>query len=294
MSVPPREGSAPPTATEAPHERVTAASLREKKVRGEPIVMLTAYDFISAQVAERAGVDVILVGDSGAMTVLGYPSTRDVSVDEMLMLVRATRRGATRPMIVGDLPYGSYEAADALALQTARRFMDAGSNAVKLEGGGPIADRARAIVGAGIPVVGHVGLTPQTLGYKVQGKSAERAVEIAREAEALEAAGCFLIVFEAIPAPVAALIAARLTIPVIGIGAGNGVHGQVLVFHDLLGLYDERVPRFVKRYAELKPEMIDAVSRWADDVRSKRYPEPVHTYGIDAGELAKVVEALKQ
>ena len=294
MSVPPREGSAPPTATEAPHERVTAASLREKKVRGEPIVMLTAYDFISAQVAERAGVDVILVGDSGAMTVLGYPSTRDVSVDEMLMLVRATRRGATRPMIVGDLPYGSYEAADALALQTARRFMDAGSNAVKLEGGGPIADRARAIVGAGIPVVGHVGLTPQTLGYKVQGKSAERALEIAREAEALEAAGCFLIVFEAIPAPVAALIAARLTIPVIGIGAGNGVHGQVLVFHDLLGLYDERVPRFVKRYAELKPEMIDAVSRWADDVRSKRYPEPVHTYGIDAGELAKVVEALKQ
>jgi 3-methyl-2-oxobutanoate hydroxymethyltransferase len=282
------------TSSQTPHERVTAASLREKKARGEPLVMLTAYDFGSAQVAERAGVDIILVGDSGAMTVLGYPSTRDVSVDEMLVLVGAVRRGATRPMIVGDLPYGSYEAADALALQTARRFMNAGCDAVKIEGGGPIADRARALVGAGIPVVGHVGLTPQTLEYKVQGRSVERALEIAREAEALEDAGCFLIVFEAIPAAVASLLTARLTIPVIGIGAGEGVDGQVLVYHDLLGLYDERLPRFVKRYAELKPEMIAAVSRWADDVRARRYPEPKHTYAIDEAELMKVEAALKE
>jgi len=265
-------------ASGAPDERVTIASLREKKARGEPLVMLTAYDFMSAQVAERAGVDIILVGDSGAMTVLGYPSTRDVSVDEMLVLVRAVRRGATRPMIVGDLPYGSYEAADALALQTARRFMDAGCNAVKIEGGGPIADRARALVRAGIPVVGHVGLTPQTLEYKVQGKTAERALEIARECASLQDAGCFLVVFEAIPAAVASLLAARLTIPVIGIGAGPGCDGQVLVLHDALGLNPEFQPRFLKRFAELHDAALNGVQQYVSEVRAGAYPDEGHSF----------------
>jgi 3-methyl-2-oxobutanoate hydroxymethyltransferase len=281
------------TSAGAPREeRVTPALIREKKRRGEPIVMLTGYDFLSAQVADRAGVDITLVGDSGAMVMLGYQSTRDVSVDEMLVLARAARRGTTRSLLLGDLPYGSYEGSDELALSTARRFIEAGCEAVKIEGAGPIADRARALVNAGIPVVGHVGLTPQTLEYRVQGRTADRAVEIARDAAELERAGCFALVFEAIPAPLAALIMPRLTIPVIGIGAGNATDGQVLVFHDLLGLYDQRTPRFVKRYAAMKREMIDAVRAWRDDVRARRYPGAEHTYPMDEAELRRAKEAL--
>jgi 3-methyl-2-oxobutanoate hydroxymethyltransferase len=271
------------------------AALGEKKARGEPIVMLTAYDFPSAQIAAAAGVDVVLVGDSGAMTVLGYRSTREVSLDEMLMLARAARRGAPDALLVGDLPFGTYEDSDAQALATARRFVEeAGCDAVKIEGAGPIADRARAIVAAGIPVVGHVGLTPQTVEYRVQGKTSARAIEIAREAAELERAGCAALVFEAIPAGVTDLIVPRLTIPVIGIGAGAGTDGQVLVFHDLLGLYDERVPRFVKRYAHVKRDMVDAVQRWSEDVRTRRYPAPEHTYPIDPAELEAVRVALER
>ena len=281
------------TPVDASVARVTPAAVREKKRRGEPIVMLTAYDYLSAQVADRAGVDITLVGDSGAMVMLGYQSTRDVSVDEMLVLVRAARRGTTRSLLLGDLPFGTYEASDAQALATARRFMDAGCEALKIEGAGTIADRVRALVGAGVPVVGHVGLTPQTLEYRVQGRTADRAIEIARDAIALEQAGCFAIVFEAIPAPLAALIVPRLTIPVVGIGAGGATDGQVLVFHDLLGLYDQRVPRFVKRYASMKSEMIDAVRAWSEDVRARRYPAAEHTYPMDEGELARVKDALE-
>jgi 3-methyl-2-oxobutanoate hydroxymethyltransferase len=270
----------------------TPASIQEKKRRGEPIVMLTAYDHLSAQVADGAGVDIILVGDSGAMVMLGYESTRDVSVDEMLVLARAARRGTTRALLLGDLPFGSYEESDAQALATAKRFVDAGCEAVKIEGAGPIAQRARALVNAGIPVVGHVGLTPQTLEYRVQGRTADRAVEIARDAVSLEQAGCFALVFEAIPAPLAALIMPHLTIPVIGIGAGSATDGQVLVFHDLLGLYDQRTPRFVKRYASLKSEMVDAVRAWSEDVRARRYPAPEHTYTMDDAELERVRKAL--
>ena len=282
-----RAGAAPPS-------RVTPQTLQEKKRRGEPIVMLTAYDYLSAQVADHAGVDVTLVGDSGAMVMLGYQSTRDVSVEEMLVLVRAARRGTARAMLLGDLPFGTYEASDGQALATARRFMDAGCEAVKLEGAGPIADRARALVAAGIPVVGHVGLTPQTLEYRVQGRTADRGIEIARDARSLEQVGCFAIVFEAIPAPLAALIVPRLTIPVIGIGAGGSTDGQVLVFHDLLGLYDQRVPRFVKRYASMKGEMIDAVKAWSADVRARRYPAEEHEYAMEAREVERVREELEE
>src|SRR5438270_9711892 len=227
----------------------TLPRLADKKRLGEPIVMVTAYDYPSAQVAQAAGVDMVLVGDSGAMTVLGYPSTVPVSVDEMLMLAAAVRRGLRTPLLVGDLPFGSYEASDEQAIGTAQRFVkEAGCDAVKLERGGTSAQRARAIVQSGIPVMGHVGLTPQTAtalgGYRAQGRTSARALEVARDALALQEAGCFSIVFEAIPAAVAQELMPRLEVPVIGIGAGSETDGQVLVFHDLLGIYDGHAPRF--------------------------------------------------
>ncbi|HYP47422.1 MAG TPA: 3-methyl-2-oxobutanoate hydroxymethyltransferase, partial [Thermoleophilaceae bacterium] len=213
---------------------VTLSKLAEKKALGEPIAMITAYDYPSAQVAEEAGVDVVLVGDSGAMTVLGAPSTVPVTLDELLMLAAAVRRGMTTPLLVGDMPFGSYEASNEEAIRNAQRFIkEAGCDAVKLERGGTTAERARAIVGAGIPVMGHVGLTPQTAtalgGYRSQGRTAERALEVMHDALALEAAGCFAVVFEAIPSPLTEVIMPRVQVPVIGIGAGPATDGQVLV-----------------------------------------------------------------
>ena len=269
---------------------MTLPRLGEKKRLGEPIVMVTAYDYPSAQVAETAGVDMVLVGDSGAMTVLGYPSTVPVSTDEMLMLAAAARRGLQTPLLVGDLPFGSYEASDEQAIATAQRFVkEAGCDAVKLERGGTSVQRARAIVDAGIPVVGHVGLTPQTAtalgGYRAQGRTAERALNVARDAIALERAGCFALVIEAIPAAVTQSLMARLEIPVIGIGAGPATDGQVLVFHDLLGIYDGHAPRFAKRFGELRELMIAGVATYASEVRTGAFPGPEHTYSIDEDEL---------
>jgi len=269
---------------------MTLPRLLEKKRLGEPIVMVTAYDHPSAQVAEAAGVDMVLVGDSAAMTVLGYPSTVPISLEEMLMLAAAVRRGLRTPLLVGDLPFGSYEGSDEQAVATAQRFVkEAGCDAVKLEGGGRSVQRAQAIVEAGIPVMGHVGLTPQTAtalgGYKAQGRTADRALGVARDAMALQEAGCFSLVFEAIPAAVSEELMPRMEIPVIGIGAGPAPDGQVLVFHDLLGIYDGISPRFAKRYASLKDEMVAGVRAYADDVRARRFPAPEHTYSIDPGEL---------
>jgi 3-methyl-2-oxobutanoate hydroxymethyltransferase len=269
---------------------MTLPRLAEKKRLGERIVMVTAYDYPSAQVAQEAGVDVVLVGDSGAMTVLGYPSTVPVSTDEMLMLASAVRRGLQTPLLVGDLPFGSYEASDEQAIATAQRFIkEAGCDAVKLERGGTSAERARAIVQSGIPVMGHVGLTPQTAtalgGYRAQGRTSDRALAVAQDALALQEAGCFSIVFEAIPAGVAAELMERIEIPVIGIGAGPATDGQVLVFHDLLGIYDGHAPRFAKRYAEVKAEMVAGVAHYADEVRAGTFPAPEHTYSIDDDEL---------
>jgi 3-methyl-2-oxobutanoate hydroxymethyltransferase len=269
---------------------MTLPRLAEKKRLGEPIVMVTAYDYPSAQVAQAAGVDVVLVGDSGAMTVLGYPSTVPVSTDEMLMLASAVRRGLQTPLLVGDLPFGSYEASDELAIATAQRFIkEAGCDAVKLERGGTSVQRARAIIDAGIPVMGHVGLTPQTAtalgGYRAQGRTAERALSVARDALALQEVGCFSLVFEAIPAAVARSLMARLEIPVIGIGAGPATDGQVLVFHDLLGIYDGHAPRFAKRYGEIREQMLAGVSAYAAEVRDGTFPGPEHLYSIDDEEL---------
>jgi len=271
---------------------MTLPRLAEKKRLGEPIVMVTAYDYPSAQVAQEAGVDVVLVGDSGAMTVLGYPSTVPVSTDEMLMLASAVRRGLRTPLLVGDLPFGSYEGSDEQAIATAQRFIkEAGCDAVKLERGGTSVQRARAIVGAGIPVMGHVGLTPQTAtvlgGHRAQGRTAEAAIGVARDAIALEQAGCFSIVFEAIPAAVAAEMMAHLEIPVIGIGAGPSTDGQVLVFHDLLGIHDGHVARFVKRYADVRAHMVAGVAEYASDVRTRAFPAPEHEYSIGDEELAR-------
>jgi 3-methyl-2-oxobutanoate hydroxymethyltransferase len=288
MSSHPSQISAAATTDRLP---VTLPRLTEMKRLGEPIVMVTAYDFPSARAAEAAGVDMVLVGDSGAMTVLGYPSTVAVETDELLVLARAVRRGLRTPFLVGDLPFGSYEISDEQAVRTAFRFAkEAGCDAVKLEGGGETsAARARAIVNAGIPVMGHVGLTPQTAtalgGYRAQGRSAAAAGKVAREALALQDAGCFALVFEAIPSQVAETIMQRMEIPVIGIGAGPATDGQVLVFHDLLGIREGIGARFVKRYASLQDEMVAGVAAYAEDVRVGRYPEPRHGYGIEAEEL---------
>lgn len=276
---------------------MTLPRLAEKKRLGEQIVMVTAYDYPSAQVAEAAGVDVVLVGDSGAMTVLGYPSTVPVTVDELIMLTAATRRGLRTPFLVADLPFGSYEAGDELAIATAQRFVkEGGADAVKLEGAGVMVDRTRAIVAAGIPVMGHLGLTPQTStalgGYKAQGRTAEAAVKLARDALALQDAGCFSIVWEAIPAAVAEELMGRMDVPVIGIGAGGATDGQVLVFHDLLGIREGVGARFVKRYGDVMDAMVRGVRAYADDVRAHRYPEPDHTYSIDPGELTELRERL--
>jgi 3-methyl-2-oxobutanoate hydroxymethyltransferase len=269
---------------------MTLPRLAEKKRLGEPIVMITAYDYPSARVAQEAGVDVVLVGDSGAMTVLGYSSTVPVSTDEMLVLAAAVRRGLQTPLLVGDLPFGSYEASDEQAIATAQRFVkEAGCDAVKLERGGTSAERARAIVQSGIPVMGHVGLTPQTAtalgGYRAQGRTSDRALAVASDALALQDAGCFSIVFEAIPAAVAEVVMERMEVPVIGIGAGPATDGQVLVFHDLLGIYDGHAPRFAKRYQEIKAQMVAGVAEYAGEVRSGAFPGPEHAYSIDDEEL---------
>jgi len=278
-----------PTAERLP---MTLPRLAEKKHLGEPIVMVTAYDYPSAQVAEEAGVDLVLVGDSGAMTVLGYPSTVPVSMDEMVMLASAARRGLRTPFLVGDLPFGSYEASDEQAVASAQRFVkEAGCDAVKLERGGTSVQRARAIAESGIPVMGHVGLTPQTAtalgGYRAQGRTADRALRVAEDAVALQEAGCFALVFEAIPAAVADELMPRIDIPVIGIGAGAATDGQVLVFHDLLGIYEGIAPRFAKRYADVKGEMVAGVRAYAEEVRTGGFPSPEHTYSIDPEELER-------
>jgi 3-methyl-2-oxobutanoate hydroxymethyltransferase len=282
-------------------ERVptTLPGVAEMKRKGQPIVMVTAYDHPSARVAEDAGVDLVLVGDTGAMTVLGYDSTVPVSMDEMLVLARAVRRGLRTPLMIGDLPFGSYEQSNEHAVENAQRYVkEAGCDAVKLERGGVSVDRARAIIRAGIPVMGHVGLTPQSAtqfgGYKTQGRTAERAIQIAEEALALQSVGCFAIVFEAVPAAVTHAIVDKLEVPVIGIGAGPAADGQVLVFHDVLGIGDGHLPRFVKRYAAVREEMVAGVSEYAADVRARRFPSDEHTYGIEPEELEGLRRYLDQ
>jgi 3-methyl-2-oxobutanoate hydroxymethyltransferase len=279
----------PAPGTPAPG-KLALTELAELKARRQPIAMVTAYDAPSGRLADAAGADVILVGDSAAMTVLGHDSTVPATMDEMLILTRAVTRGARRPLIIADMPFGTFQVSDEESVRNAIRFVkEAGADAVKLEGAGPMLSRVRAIVGAGIPVMGHIGLTPQSAtmlgGFKAQGRSAEKALALLADARALEAAGCFSIVLEAVPAQVASRVSAALSIPTIGIGAGVECDGQVLVWHDLLGLYDGRAARFVKRYAEVGDTIRSALEVFAADVRERRFPEEQHTYSMPDDEL---------
>jgi 3-methyl-2-oxobutanoate hydroxymethyltransferase len=279
----------PAPATPAPG-KLPVTELVEMKARRQPIVMVTAYDAPGGRIADEAGADLVLVGDSAAMTVLGHDSTVPATMEEMLMLTGAVTRGARRPLVIADMPFGSFQVSDEDAIRNAIRFVkEAGADAVKVEGAGSTLSRVAAIVGAGIPVMGHIGLTPQSAtmlgGFKAQGRTAEKALRLLSDARSLEAVGCFSLVLEAVPAPVAKRVTEELTIPTIGIGAGADTDGQVLVWHDILGLYEGRAARFVKRYAELGETIRSALEAYAADVRAHRFPEDQHTYAMPAEEL---------
>jgi 3-methyl-2-oxobutanoate hydroxymethyltransferase len=278
MSTRPRTGKLPLT------------ELLDMKRSRDKIVMVTAYDAPAARLADEAGVELILVGDTAAMVMLGHESTIPVTLDEMIFLTRAVTRSARQPLVVGDLPFGSYEISDEQAVGSAIRLVkEGGVDVVKLEGAGRMLSRVRAIADSNIGIMGHIGLTPQSAtklgGFRAQGRNAESALKLYDDALALQDAGCFALVLEAVPAPVAARITEALTIPAIGIGAGAECDGQVLVWHDLLGLYDGPTPRFVKRYAELAGEIGDALDRYAAEVRNGAFPEEQHTYSIPIAEL---------
>lgn len=275
--------------TDAPVQKLTLPALAEMRAQGRPIVMVTAYDAPSARLADRAGIDVVLVGDSAGTTVLGGTSTVPVGMTEMLVFTRAAAQATVRALVIADMPFGSYQVSEKTALENAIRFVkEGGADGVKLEGAGRTLTRISGIVDAGIPVMGHIGLTPQSAtllgGYRAQGRTAVAARRLVEEAVALERSGCFAIVLEAIPAAVAERVTEAVRIPTIGIGAGPACSGQVLVWHDLLGLTEGPTPRFVKRYAELGAAITDALKAYADDVRRGTFPGETHTYGMPDGE----------
>ncbi len=293
MSTRPRS---PAPSTPAPG-KLPLPELIEMKRRGDKIAMVTAYDAPAALLADEAGVELILVGDTAAMVMLGHESTVPVTLDEMIFLTRAVTRSARRPLVVGDLPFGSYEISDEQAVASAIRLVkEGGADVVKLEGAGRMVSRVRAIAESNIGVMAHVGLTPQSAtklgGFRAQGRTAEAALKLRDDALALQDAGAFALVLEAVPAAVAARITEALAIPTIGIGAGADCDGQVLVWHDLLGMYSGRTPRFVKRYAQLSDEIGAALAEYVADVRSGAFPEEQHTYAIPDDELARFEDAL--
>ena len=275
----------------------TVLTLQKQKEEHDKIVMVTAYDYTTAKIMDEAGVNTILVGDSLGMVMLGYEDTLSVTMEDMIHHTAAVSRGAKNAFVVADMPFMTYEPGPDAALSNAARLVrESGVRAVKLEGA--FLPQIRALVGAGIPVMGHIGLTPQRSaqlgGFKVQGKRAEAARQLLDEAAALEDAGCFAIVLEAIPAPLAAAITARVSVPTIGIGAGADCDGQVLVLHDMLGLYSEFTPRFVKRYAELGTLMEQAVRDYAEEVRSGAFPTPAHSFNMDEEERARLEDRLRE
>jgi 3-methyl-2-oxobutanoate hydroxymethyltransferase len=294
MSTRPRT---PAPATPAPG-KLPLPELAEMKRRGDKIVMITAYDAPAARIADDAGVELILVGDTAAMVMLGHESTVPVTLDEMIFLTRAVTRAARRPLVVGDLPFGTYEVSDEQAVASAIRMVkEGGADVIKLEGAGRMLGRVRAIADSNIGVMGHIGLTPQSAtklgGFKAQGRTSEAAKRLYEDALALQEAGAFAVVLEAVPAAVAARVSEALAVPTIGIGAGAGTDGQVLVWHDMLGMYRGRTPRFVKRYAEIAEEIGDAVAQYAHEVRTGEFPEEQHTYSMTAEELKRFEEALQ-
>ena len=278
-------------------EKVSIQTLQSKKLRGEPITFLTAYDFPTAVALDRSGIDGILVGDSLGMVVLGYETTLPVTMQDMLHHCRAVARGASHAHLVGDMPFMSYQVSTAEALRNAGSLLQKGGmDAVKLEGGRDRALAIKAIVSAGIPVMGHLGLTPQSVhqlgGWKIQGKSAEAAKILIEDSLILEDAGCYALVLESIPAEVSQLITHRLSIPVIGIGAGIGCDGQILVTHDLLGLFDRFTPGFVKKYADLFSEMQHAFQQYISDVKEGRFPAAEHANSMDPQALRDLVREI--
>lgn len=273
--------------------KTTVPEIQARKQSGEKITVLTAYDYPWALLVDRAGIDIVLVGDSLGMVVLGYPDTVSVSMDEMLHHLKAVTRAVKRALVVVDMPFGSYNVSIEKAIENANRLMKEGrADAVKLEGGRPMAETVAALVRAGIPVQGHIGLTPQTAsalgGFKVQGQNAEAARSLIADARALAAAGCFSIVLEAIPAPIARLITEAVDVPTIGIGAGADCDGQVLVIHDMLGLFDRFTPKFVKQYARINETVAQAIAAYKRDVQDGRFPETQHSFGMKTEELDKL------
>jgi 3-methyl-2-oxobutanoate hydroxymethyltransferase len=288
---------APISTAPTARKKVTTLTYRQKKDRGEIITMLTAYDYPTALSMDKAGVDSILVGDSLAMVVLGYENTLPVTMEEMLHHCRAVARGAKTSLLVGDMPFMSYQVSVEEAVRNAGRFLqEGGMDAVKLEGGLERADAIRAITGAGIPVIGHIGLTPQSVnqlgGFRAQGKTAIAAKRLIEDALILQEAGCFSIVLESVPARLADLISKKISIPTIGIGAGNGCDGQVLVTHDLLGLFDRFTPKFVKQYADFHNEMQKAFADYIEDVETKRFPAPEHTVEMKDEEWEELMKEM--
>ncbi|HEX6060847.1 MAG TPA: 3-methyl-2-oxobutanoate hydroxymethyltransferase [Candidatus Limnocylindria bacterium] len=284
--------------TPAPLVKVTVPDILAAKRAGRKITMMTAYDTAFAKLVDASGLDIILVGDSLGMVVLGYPTTVPVTMDDMVRHAAAVSRGAKRALLVGDMPFGSYQASTADALHNAARFLkEAGMDAIKVEGGHEVVDTVRALVDNGIAVMAHVGLTPQRVaqlgGFKVQAKTSRAARKLIDDALALEDAGAFSIVLESVPSPVAQLASERLAIPTIGIGAGIDCDGQVLVLHDVLGLFGEFKPKFAKRYAELGPIVIDALKRFDADVREGRFPDAEHSFPMKDTERAALEESFK-
>ena len=277
---------APISTSARTRKKVTTLTYRQKKERGEVISMLTAYDYPTALALDKAGIDSILVGDSLAMVVLGYENTLAVTMEEMLHHSRAVARGAKTALLIGDMPFMSYQVSVEEATRNAGRFLQQGGmDAVKLEGGRERAAAIRSITSAGIPVMGHLGLTPQSInqlgGFRAQGKTAHAAKRLVEDAMILEEAGCFSLVLESVPARLAELISKKLSIPTIGIGAGAGCDGQVLVTHDVLGLFDRFTPKFVKQYADFHGEMQKVFADYIEDVESKRFPAQEHTVEMD-------------
>lgn len=278
--------------------KVTTVKLAELKKEKQRIVMLTAYDYPTARVGEEGGADLLLVGDSLGMVVLGYDSTLPVTVDDMVHHTKAVMRGAKQTMVVTDLPFLSYHISIPEAVRNAGRLVqEGGADAVKLEGGREVIDTVKAIVRAGIPVMGHVGLQPQQVnqlgGYKVQGKDLDTAKRIFEDARLLQEAGCFAVVLECVPTLLATLISEQLEIPTIGIGAGDGCDGQVLVVHDMLGITDRYLPKFAKKYAEMHTDMVNAVGTYASEVRDGVFPTPQHGFKMDEAVLEKLKEELQ-
>ena len=274
-------------------KKLTPVDIQAMKKQGKKITMLTAYDYPLALLEDRAGIDIILVGDSVAMTVLGYENTLPVTMDEMIHHTKAVVRGAKHPLIIGDMPFMSYNTSDREAVINAGRFMkEGGADAVKLEGGASVKDVVKAIVQGGIPVMGHIGLTPQTIsmlgGFKVQGKDAQAAQKIIDDALSLEDAGAFSVLLEAVPAPIAKMVTERLRVPSIGIGAGIHCDGQVLVVHDMLGLFDRFTPKFAKKYVNLSELILKALESYREEVLKGEFPTDQHSFHIDEKELSKM------